>query len=45
LKIYPYEQVKRVLRFATDFGRDREQERDLISVGIKAEEVARGDLN
>ena len=43
--IYPKEQVKRVLRFAEEFWKGREHERDLISVGITAEEVARGDFN
>ena len=42
---YPYDQVKQVLRFAAEFWKGREAERDLISVGITAEEVARGDLN
>jgi cyclohexanecarboxyl-CoA dehydrogenase len=43
--VYPGEQVKRVLAFANDFWSGREAERDLISVGIVAEEVARGDFN
>jgi cyclohexanecarboxyl-CoA dehydrogenase len=42
---YPYEQVKRVLRFAAGFWRGRESERTLIVSGITAEEVARGDFN
>jgi cyclohexanecarboxyl-CoA dehydrogenase len=43
--IYPAEQVKRVLAFAAEFWAGREAERDLIAVGITAEEVARGDFN
>lgn len=42
---YPAEQVKRVLAFAADFWKGREQEHDLVTVGITAEEVARGDFN
>jgi cyclohexanecarboxyl-CoA dehydrogenase len=42
---YPYEQVRAVLRFAAEFWRGRETERDLIVSGITAEEVARGDFN
>jgi cyclohexanecarboxyl-CoA dehydrogenase len=42
---YPYEQIRKVLRFSEDFWRGREQERDLIVAGITAEEVARGDFN
>jgi cyclohexanecarboxyl-CoA dehydrogenase len=44
-QIYPAEQVKRVLAFAAGFWAGREDQRDLISVGITAEEVARGDFN
>lgn len=44
-KAYPGEQVKRVLAFSNGFWAGREPERDLISVGITAEEVARGDFN
>jgi hypothetical protein len=44
-QIYPAEQVKRILAFSNDFWAGREAERDLISVGITAEEVARGDFN
>jgi cyclohexanecarboxyl-CoA dehydrogenase len=44
-QIYPAEQVKRVLSFASEFWAGRERERDLIAVGITAEEVARGDFN
>ena len=44
-QIYPAEQVKRVLAFSNEFWAGREEERDLISVGITAEEVARGDFN
>ncbi len=43
--IYPKEQVKRVLQLGEEFWKGREHERDLISVGITAEEVARGDFN
>ncbi|MDJ0850665.1 MAG: acyl-CoA dehydrogenase [Myxococcota bacterium] len=43
--VYPKEQVKRVLRFGDEFWAGREHERDLITVGITAEEVARGDFN
>ena len=42
---YPYEQVRAVLRFAAEFWRGREAERDLVVSGITAEEVARGDFN
>jgi len=44
-QIYPGEQVKRILAFGNEFWAGREDERDLISVGITAEEVARGDFN
>jgi cyclohexanecarboxyl-CoA dehydrogenase len=44
-QVYPAAQVKRVLSFAAEFWKGREQERDLITVGITAEEVARGDFN
>jgi cyclohexanecarboxyl-CoA dehydrogenase len=44
-QIYPGEQVKRILAFSNEFWSGREEERDLISVGIVAEEVARGDFN
>jgi cyclohexanecarboxyl-CoA dehydrogenase len=44
-EIYPGEQVKRILAFSNEFWSGREAERDLISVGITAEEVARGDFN
>ena len=44
-EIYPAQQVRRILSFSADFWKGREQERDLISVGITAEEVARGDFN
>jgi cyclohexanecarboxyl-CoA dehydrogenase len=42
---YPREQIQRVLSFGDEFWKGREAERDLISVGITAEEVARGDFN
>lgn len=42
---YPYEQVKRVLRFGLEFWKGREDERNLVVAGITAEEVARGDFN
>jgi cyclohexanecarboxyl-CoA dehydrogenase len=42
---YPGEQVKRILAFSNAFWSGREEERDLISVGITAEEVARGDFS
>jgi cyclohexanecarboxyl-CoA dehydrogenase len=44
-QIYPGEQVKRILALGNEFWAGREDERDLISVGITAEEVARGDFN
>lgn len=44
-QIYPAEQVKRVLSFSAAFWAGREAERDLVTVGITAEEVARGDFN
>ncbi len=44
-QLYPKQQIKRIIRFGAEFWRGREQERDLISVGITAEEVARGDFN
>ncbi len=37
---YPYEEVRAVLRFAAEFWRGREAERDLVVSGITAEEVA-----
>ncbi len=42
---YPKEQIQRVIRFGNDYWRGREDEWDLIAVGINAEEVARGDFN
>jgi cyclohexanecarboxyl-CoA dehydrogenase len=42
---YPREQIQRIIRFGDEFWKDREQERDLVVVGINAEEVARGDFN
>jgi cyclohexanecarboxyl-CoA dehydrogenase len=42
---YPYEPIRNVIRFANDFWRGREAERDLVVSGITAEEVARGDFN
>lgn len=42
---YPAEQIRAVIRFANDFWSTREEPRDLIAVGITAEEVARGDFN
>ncbi|MBW1685576.1 MAG: acyl-CoA dehydrogenase family protein [Deltaproteobacteria bacterium] len=42
---YPREQIKRVIRFAADYWSGREDEWDLVAVGITAEEVARGDFN
>jgi cyclohexanecarboxyl-CoA dehydrogenase len=44
-RVYPAAQVKRVLAFAAEFWKGREAQRDLITVGITAEEVARGDFN
>jgi cyclohexanecarboxyl-CoA dehydrogenase len=44
-QIYPAEQIKRILAFSQAFWAGRESERDLISVGITAEEIARGDFN
>lgn len=42
---FPREQIQRVIRFGSEFWRGHETERDLIVVGINAEEVARGDFN
>ncbi len=42
---YPKQAIQRVIRFSDDFWKGREAERDLVSVGITAEEVARGDFN
>jgi cyclohexanecarboxyl-CoA dehydrogenase len=42
---YPRAQIAAVLRFAADFWRGREAERNLVVSGITAEEVARGDFN
>ncbi len=42
---YPHDQIRRINRFAEDFWRGREAGWDLVSVGITAEEVARGDFN
>lgn len=44
-QIYPTEQIKRIIQFGEAFWKGREDQRDLISVGITAEEVARGDFN
>ncbi|MDX1648431.1 MAG: acyl-CoA dehydrogenase [Myxococcota bacterium] len=44
-QVYPKEQVKRVLAFSAAFWAEREEEPDLVTVGITAEEVARGDFN
>jgi cyclohexanecarboxyl-CoA dehydrogenase len=42
---YPADQIRRIIRFGDEFWKGREKERDLITVGITAEEVARGDFN
>jgi cyclohexanecarboxyl-CoA dehydrogenase len=42
---YPREQILRINAFAEEFWRGREEEWDLITCGITAEEVARGDFN
>ena len=42
---YPQEQIERINAFAAEFWRGREAEWDLITCGITAEEVARGDFN
>ena len=42
---FPTEQIQRVITFGDEFWKGREDERNLISVGITAEEVARGDFN
>jgi cyclohexanecarboxyl-CoA dehydrogenase len=42
---YPHELIRRVIRFCADFWKGREEEWDLVAVGITAEEVARGDFN
>jgi len=49
-QIYPAEQVKRILAFGREFWQrhgkgEQEDGRDLVTVGITAEEVARGDFN
>lgn len=42
---YPGPEIRSVIGFQEAFWKGREAERDLVSVGITAEEVARGDLN
>jgi len=42
---YPHEQIREISAFAEEFWRGREDEWDLITCGITAEEVARGDFN
>jgi cyclohexanecarboxyl-CoA dehydrogenase len=42
---FPSDQIRQVIRFCDAFWKGREAEWDLISVGITAEEVARGDFN
>jgi cyclohexanecarboxyl-CoA dehydrogenase len=42
---YPHELIRRVIRFCADFWKGREEDWDLVAVGITAEEVARGDFN
>ena len=42
---YPADQVRRVLAFSREFWAERGEEPNLVSVGITAEEVARGDFN
>lgn len=44
-QVYPREQIRRILAFAAEFWAGREVEHDLVTVGITAEEVARGDFN
>ena len=44
-QLYPAQQVKRILSFSREFWSARGEEPDLLSVGIVAEEVARGDFN
>jgi cyclohexanecarboxyl-CoA dehydrogenase len=44
-EVYPQEQIREINDFAQEFWRGREEEWDLISCGITAEEVARGDFN
>jgi cyclohexanecarboxyl-CoA dehydrogenase len=43
-EVYPGEQIRRIISFANDFWQGRE-ERDLVTCGITAEEVGRGDFN
>jgi cyclohexanecarboxyl-CoA dehydrogenase len=43
--VYPKEQIQRVIHYSNQFWSGREDEWDLVSVGITAEEVARGDVN
>ena len=43
--VYPAAQIRRVIAFADEFWKGREQERTLVVSGIVAEEVARGDFN
>jgi cyclohexanecarboxyl-CoA dehydrogenase len=45
LRRYPGAEIRKLIRFQEAFWKGREDERDLVSVGITAEEVARGDLN
>ena len=44
-EVYPREQIMRINAFSEEFWRGREDEWDLVSVGITAEEVGRGDFN
>ena len=42
---YPRDRIRRIIEFSREFWKDREDEWDLVTVGITAEEVARGDFN
>jgi len=42
---YPHDQIRRINAFAEEFWQGRESEWDLVTCGITAEEVARGDFN
>lgn len=42
---FPREEIRRAVALAEDFFRGREEAWDLVTVGITAEELARGDLN
>ena len=43
--VYPAEQIRRVIQFGEQFWKGRETRPDLVTIGITAEEVGRGDFN